>query len=117
MAINDEGYQIKMREWKDATWQFVLEHCKILPSGKIRVIFDTDSQHDLEKRIWARYKNIYHRGDYKAVQQVSKIKLKKFRETKEEKKARYKADKKNRKKAQKMKSLTLLQRIIKIIFR
>lgn len=78
----------------------MLEHCRILPSGKMRVIFDTDSKDNFEKRVWARYKNLYHRGDPVQKQEVISKMREEYTSKKAEKRSKYKQDKADRKSKQ-----------------
>lgn len=98
--MRDEGYYEKMRDYKNGVWSFMLEHCQILPSGKMRVIFDTDSQDNFEKRVWARYKNIYHRGDPASKQEIIQEKREEFLSKKESRKMKYQTEKRERREKQ-----------------
>lgn len=85
-----------LKQYKDSVWAFMLEHCRVLPSGKMRIIFDTDSQKNFEKRIWARFQYNYHREDYKAKQEKIIEIRSSFIEIKTSKKEQYRSDKKER---------------------
>lgn len=55
----------ELQRYKNATWDFLMEHCDILGSGSIFVKFHTDSRKDFERRVKAR-RNGYHREDVRA---------------------------------------------------
>ncbi len=57
---NDETEEV-FREYQKAMWEFLLEHCDILPTGKMFVKFHTDGKTDFERRVWARWRLGYHR--------------------------------------------------------
>lgn len=50
----------ELRAWKDACWEFMLEHCD-QRSGGIFVKFFAENKADFEKRVYARLKDYYHR--------------------------------------------------------
>lgn len=52
--------------WKQALWDFILEHCEVTENGALFVKFHTSGRSDLEKRIRARWKYGYHREDVRA---------------------------------------------------
>jgi len=57
---NDETETV-FREYTQAVWEFIVEHCDVLPTGKMFVKFHTDGKQDFEKRVWARWRLGYHR--------------------------------------------------------
>lgn len=91
-----EKTEQEFRDYKNAVWKFMLEHCDILPTGKIFVKFHTDGQQNFEKRIVARYIYHYHREDVDSKQQVALEKRGEFLSEKQIKKQKYLADKTER---------------------
>lgn len=57
-----------LEKYKEAVWDFMLEHCDITPNGSIFVKFHCDHRLNFEKRIHARIRG-YHRTDVKARQE------------------------------------------------
>ena len=74
--------------YKDALWDFILEHCDITPGGSLFVKFHTSHRADFERRINARLKG-YHREDPQAKEQVKETRQQAFQETKKQKRERY----------------------------
>ena len=64
--MNEEHREPTQEEWKQATWDFILEHCDILERGGMFVKFHMSGRADLEKRIRARAVYNYHREDVRA---------------------------------------------------
>lgn len=91
--------KICLEDWKKSTWDFLMEHTKILPSGKIRIIFDTDGRDNFEKRVYARARG-YHRGDPDTRYKKSQEKREQWVSEKQIKKIQYRADKTERKRKQ-----------------
>lgn len=60
----------EMKKYKNALWDFMLEHSRILRSGTMRVIFDTPNRRNFEKRVNARLLYNYHREDTVAKQDL-----------------------------------------------
>lgn len=81
----------EIKEYKDAMWSFLLEHCDILPSGTLFVKFHAKGRHDVEKRIRARLVYGYHREDWQAKEQKSVELNQTFQEKRAIKKERWKA--------------------------
>lgn len=50
-------------EYKQAVWDFLMEHCDITDRGSFFVKFHTSGRFDFEKRVNARLKYGYHRVD------------------------------------------------------
>lgn len=90
MRINKE-----LEAWKDAYWDYLLEHSDIQESGALFVKFHTRNRKKFEGHVFARVKG-YHRGDPRerekemAVKAVEKVKVKKMKHEK------WKADKDER---------------------
>lgn len=90
MKKNDE-----LEKWKDAYWDYLLEHSDIQESGALFVKFHTRSRVMFEKHVFARVRG-YHRGDPRerekemVVKAVEKVKVKKMKHEK------WKADKHER---------------------
>lgn len=72
--------------YKQAVWDFLLEHCDLMPRGSFFFKFHASGRADLEKRIRARWKYNYHREDTKAKEAVA-VELKTKHLTKKEAKA------------------------------
>ena len=53
----------ELTTYKQAVWDFLLEHCDITPNGALFVKFHASSRANIEKRIKARWKYKYHRED------------------------------------------------------
>lgn len=53
-------------KYKQAVWDFLLEHCDVLDSGTLFVKFHTRGRLDFEKRVKARWLYNYHREDVRA---------------------------------------------------
>lgn len=53
----------EIQAYKDAVWDFMLEHSDILEGGGIFIKFHADGRGNFEKRIRARLKYDYHRID------------------------------------------------------
>lgn len=89
--------------WKDALWDFVLEHCEIEPNGSIFVKFHMSGRRDLEKRIRARWKYGYHREDVVEKEARKNVAQEVHRQVKAFKRERYEKEKKRRRRIQKIK--------------
>lgn len=55
--------QKEIDAYKDAVWDYILEHCDITDNGSYFVKFHTKTRRDFEKHVYARYKYGYHRID------------------------------------------------------
>lgn len=97
-----------IQQYKDAVWDFLLEHCDVLPSGSLFFKFHAKGRMDIEKRIYARQKG-YHREDVKAKCEDHEVKREVFVEKKETKKINYLKDKEERRAKQKKIKETLEQ--------
>ena len=53
----------ELTTYKQAVWDFLLEHCDITPNGSLFIKFHASSRNNIEKRIKARWKYKYHRED------------------------------------------------------
>jgi hypothetical protein len=51
-----------LKKWKQAVWEFMLEHCDIQQSGALFIKFHCDDRKNFENRVFARLKG-YHRTD------------------------------------------------------
>lgn len=60
----------EFREYQDAVWDFVMEHCDVLDSGSLFVKFHVKGRDNFENRILSRWRYGYHREDPKAKQIV-----------------------------------------------
>jgi len=78
-----------IREYQDAVWAFIVEHCDITESGKFFVKFHADHRKNFENRVWGRYKYGYHREDWKAKQKRANTKKENHAENKRAKRGRY----------------------------
>lgn len=91
----DNNYQnnVALKEYADAMWDFMTEHCDIPKTGTMFVKFHTNGRTDFEKRVIARL-NGYHREDVEA-KKVKQLSTKETHEAiKKMKKERYQANKK-----------------------
>ena len=91
-----------LQEWKDAVWDFMLEHSDITDGGSVFVKFHTDGRHNFENRLKGRAVHGYHRDDRRTgltTEQKDKLhlqrRLSKIKRGKE-KRAKWKADKAER---------------------
>lgn len=84
----------KTQRYKDAVWEFLLEHCDITQGGSYFVKFHTSSRANFEKRVYAREKFGYHREDVVAKQQKATNTKDEFLQKKEEKAKRWEQTKK-----------------------
>lgn len=85
-----------LETWKQALWDFILEHCEITGRGSIFVKFHTSGRADLEKRIRARWKYGYHREDVRAKEAVAVGRHDTHEVKKKQKYEKWKADKDER---------------------
>lgn len=53
----------ELEAFKDALWDFFLEHCDVERSGAYFIKFHASGRANIEKRIMARHKYNYHRED------------------------------------------------------
>ncbi len=53
----------ELASYQDAVWSYLLEHCDLTKDGALFVKFHTDDRATFERRINARWKSGYHRGD------------------------------------------------------
>jgi len=54
---------VALASYQDAVWSYLLEHCDLTRDGALFVKFHTADRATFEKRIRARWKYGYHRGD------------------------------------------------------
>lgn len=85
-----------LETWKQALWDFILEHCEITGRGSIFVKFHTSGRADLEKRIRARWKYGYHREDVRAKEAVKDHRHEEHATKKKQKYEKWQADKQER---------------------
>lgn len=78
-----------LERFKQAWWDYLLEHCEIDHGGALFVKFHTKGRNQLEGHIWARAKG-YHREDPRA-KEAKHLKAQEIHiETKKNKKEKYK---------------------------
>lgn len=65
MRENEYIYTPDITGYKKAVWDFLLEHCDMLPSGALFVKFHIDSRHTFENRVLGRWKHNYHRDGFR----------------------------------------------------
>ena len=53
----------ELESYKDAVWDFMLEHCDLTERGSLFVKFHASDRRNFENRIKARWKYDYHRKD------------------------------------------------------
>lgn len=88
---NDE-----LESYKDAVWDFMLEHSDITKGGALFVKFHTDNRKKFENRIIGRWKYNYHRGDPRLKEKQHEDTRQQFEKDKHEKEEKYKAERKAR---------------------
>ena len=88
-----------LENYKEATWDFILEHCDILESGAMFVKFHLKGREDLEKRIRARWLYNYHREDVRAKEAHQQENRGQFEAKKRLKAEKWKASKEERMRA------------------
>jgi len=86
-----------LQRYKDAVWDYLLEHSDITEGGSLFVKFHTKSRSVFEGHVTARIKG-YHRGDPKARQHFLEQKSIEHVIIKKSKKEKWKAGKEERKK-------------------
>lgn len=59
----------ELDEFRDALWDYLLEHCDLLPDGKLFVKFHVEDRLNFENRLKGRWKYKYHRGDPRRTEQ------------------------------------------------
>ena len=82
--------------FKQALWEFLLEHSEILASGKMFIKFHTDGRSDFERRIRARWKYGYHREDVRAKEDRHDRAVFEYQEGQKEKHIRWRKEKRER---------------------
>lgn len=88
----------ELEAWKNATWDFILEHCDLLESGTLFVKFHMSDRRNFEKRIAARLRG-YHREDVVKKNDIHATTRKETEEEKEAKHQKYLAEREERRKA------------------
>ena len=53
----------ELETYKDAVWDYMLEHCDVTESGSYFVKFHTSGRVEFQKHIRGRWKHNYHRKD------------------------------------------------------
>lgn len=86
----------EIKKYKNALWDFMLEHSRILRSGTMRIIFDTPNRRNFEKRVNARLLYNYHREDTVVKQDLINSIQTDWTTKKQARREKYKNDKKNR---------------------
>jgi hypothetical protein len=74
--------------YKDAVWDYLLEHSEITQGGALFVKFHTKGRRAFEGHVEARAKG-YHREDPRAKEQVKEARQQAFQAKKQAKKTRY----------------------------
>lgn len=77
-----------IKEFEDALWEFILEHCDVLDSGSLFVKFHISGKTNLLNRVRARHLYEYHREDVVAKENIQTEKKEKFLDLKMTKKQR-----------------------------
>ena len=96
--MQSEERKERIDEWKQALWDFVLEHSEMLESGTLFVKFHTSGRSDLEKRIRARWRYNYHREDVRGKEARHESRQETFKTRKQEKREQWKANREERRK-------------------
>ncbi len=61
--VEQKHYTNDVKGYRDAVWDFLLEHCEITDTGSYFFKFHGSGRKNFEKRIHARFKYSYHRED------------------------------------------------------
>jgi hypothetical protein len=83
--------------YKQAVWDFILEHSDITRGGAIFVKFHTSNRADFERRVYGRIKG-YHREDPGMKEEIQLPKQQVFQATKKYKRTCYMLEKTERQK-------------------
>lgn len=87
----------ELEAFKDALWDFILEHSDIERSGSFFTKFHSDGRANIERRIMARAKYGYHREDPREKERLAEFVGDSHRSNKQRAKEVWIADKKERK--------------------
>lgn len=68
--------------YKNAVWDFLLEHSEITTTGKVFIKFHTDGKKNFENRVIGRWKYNYHREDVGAKAERVKEQKRQYKERK-----------------------------------
>lgn len=85
-----------LKEYKQAVWDYLIEHSDLQKSGALFVKFHTTDKGKFFRGINARFTHKYHRGDYKAREDEQERLRKEFEWKKAVKEARYQLGKEMR---------------------
>lgn len=89
-----------IQSYKNAVWDYLLEHCDITENGALFIKFHTSSRVNFEKHVRARLVYNYHREDPRKKEAAHIEKRTVFETEKQKKKQRYKDDKVKRREEQ-----------------
>lgn len=88
----------EVQEYKDAVWQFLIEHSDLSPTGSLFVKFHVTDRQNFENRVNARYQYGYKRNDTRlnlTPEEKNELHVR-LRRTKKEVNEKWKADKAER---------------------
>lgn len=88
--------KLEVEVWRDAVWDYLLEHSDILDSGTIFIKFHTKGRSQFEGHVRSRIKG-YHREDPREKERRHEDRRKTFIEDKESKREKYLREKLERK--------------------
>lgn len=83
----------ELESYKRAVWEFLLEHCELLPSGTLFVKFHTTGKKNFDNRVNARWKKGYHRENVNEKERLHEELKQIFLSKTQEKKLKYRLDK------------------------
>ena len=97
-GVKLEGYRYTddIRGYKQAVWDYFMEHCDITPNGSYFIKFHTDNQRNFENHIIGRWKHNYHRDDPRVMNEKGQTLQEKVKSEKIELKEKHKLNKKDR---------------------
>lgn len=114
LSKNEKLYlAIKIQGYKDAVWDFLLEHCDVLDSGALFFKFHASGRQQLENRMYARLMG-YHREDTDKKEKLAIKQREDYEKNKQANKERYD---KNKKKGHKKLALAKIKEGISLLIK
>ena len=105
-------YNPDINGYKEAVWDFLMEHCDVLPRGSFFVKFYVKDRHHFENRVIGRWKHNYHRGDPKERPMLSAKIREQLEEKKDQVREKHERRKEERRSDWRSKTRSVLIRII-----
>lgn len=108
----------ELESYKDAVWDYMLEHCDVTESGSFFVKFHTTGRLAFERHIKGRWKYNYHRKDdrsnftHKQKELDATARKQAHKSRKEYKQRKYQEEKKQRLEEKRIAAMTPLKRFI-----